>query len=182
MKKSASAFTIVELLIVIVVIGILATITVISYTGVQRRAYDTRRQSDISTITTALELYKISSGGYPTHVTISPSPPPYGDWEFSIQDNFLQPLNVLSGASTPTDPANNTINYYRYHLYGAGQYGCDPDKGKFYVMQVIDENNTDPNQPLKKSSPGFACPDRDWSLDGGGGLPIMYTTGRFENS
>ena len=34
-------FTIVELLIVIVVIAILAAITIVAYTGIQNRAYDT---------------------------------------------------------------------------------------------------------------------------------------------
>lgn len=35
-----SGFTIVELLIVVVVIAILAAITVVAYTGIQNRTYD----------------------------------------------------------------------------------------------------------------------------------------------
>lgn len=38
MRKSVSGFTIVELLIVIIVIAILATISVVAYNGVQQRA------------------------------------------------------------------------------------------------------------------------------------------------
>ena len=38
MKKTKSGFTIVELLIVIVVIGILAAITIVAYNGIQSRA------------------------------------------------------------------------------------------------------------------------------------------------
>jgi prepilin-type N-terminal cleavage/methylation domain-containing protein len=47
-------FTIVELLIVIVVIGILAAITIVAYNGVQTRAQNAKIQSDIATIQQAI--------------------------------------------------------------------------------------------------------------------------------
>ena len=178
-KKHHQGFTIVELLIVIVVIAILATITIVSYTGVQDRANDVRRQSDVNTITKTLEMYRISNGVYPTDIIAPVSPLPYSGWEFSLQDNFLSALRDIAGVSTPVDPVNNTIRYYRYHLYNAGEFGCDASKGKFYVLQVINENNKDPNAWLKKQSPGFACSGRDWSLLGTGGIQIMYTVGAF---
>jgi prepilin-type N-terminal cleavage/methylation domain-containing protein len=46
MLKTKSGFTIVELLIVIVVIGILAAITIVAYNGIQDRANDTSVKSD----------------------------------------------------------------------------------------------------------------------------------------
>lgn len=55
-------FTVVELLIVIVVIGILASITVVGYSGVQRSARDTKRVSDLSKIAEAVGLYGIKYG------------------------------------------------------------------------------------------------------------------------
>lgn len=58
-------FTIVELLIVIVVIGILAAITVVAYNGVQGRANDTAIQSDLSNLATKIEMYKVENGVYP---------------------------------------------------------------------------------------------------------------------
>lgn len=39
-----------ELLIVIVVIGILAAITIVAYNGIQNRAYDSTVQSDLSSM------------------------------------------------------------------------------------------------------------------------------------
>lgn len=57
-------FTIVELLIVIVVIGILAAITIVAYNGVQQRARDAQRKSDLATIAKSLELYNIDKGNY----------------------------------------------------------------------------------------------------------------------
>lgn len=61
MIKSKSGFTIVELLIVIVVIGILAAITIVAYNGVQQRARDTKRIDDIGKIATAMQLWSINA-------------------------------------------------------------------------------------------------------------------------
>ena len=65
MRKSKSAFTIVELLIVIVVIGILAAIVIVAYNGVQTRAAASRSISDLKHIQKSLELYKATNGTYP---------------------------------------------------------------------------------------------------------------------
>jgi prepilin-type N-terminal cleavage/methylation domain-containing protein len=68
MRKSTSGFTIVELLIVIVVIGILAAITIVAYNGIQGRTYDASVQSDMRTIAKKFELGRVDSltDSYPT--------------------------------------------------------------------------------------------------------------------
>ena len=65
-QKHQTGFTIVELLIVIVVIGILAAITVVAYSGVQNRANNASRLSEVSSWRTSFELYKAQNGTYPT--------------------------------------------------------------------------------------------------------------------
>lgn len=60
-----SGFTIVELLIVIVVIAILAAVSVVAYTGIQSRAKDTVRQSDIRQVYKLIEAYYAVHGNYP---------------------------------------------------------------------------------------------------------------------
>ena len=50
LRDRQTGFTIVELLIVIVVIAILATISVVAYTGVQVRARDSMRTDNIAKI------------------------------------------------------------------------------------------------------------------------------------
>lgn len=62
MQKTKSGFTIVELLIVIVVIAILATISIVAYTGMQQRARDSQRKSDLSALAKAYAIYRIDNG------------------------------------------------------------------------------------------------------------------------
>lgn len=65
-RKSAG-FTIVELLIVVVVIAILATITIVAYNGIQNRAKLSAIQSTASQLGKKLALYKIENqDSYPT--------------------------------------------------------------------------------------------------------------------
>lgn len=64
MKRAG--FTIIELLIVIVVIGILATITMVSYNGVQEKARRAALISDLNHAGDAMEIVWSGSGEYPS--------------------------------------------------------------------------------------------------------------------
>jgi len=66
LKKSKSGFTIVELLIVIVVIGILALLVITTYSGIQAKARNSKRQSDLKSLQTQLEAYFSQNGHYPS--------------------------------------------------------------------------------------------------------------------
>lgn len=69
LSRNKAGFTIVELLIVIVVIGILAAITIVSYNGIVNRAKDTQNQVDAATIgKVATAMYAVDTG-YPTGTT-----------------------------------------------------------------------------------------------------------------
>ena len=59
-------FTLVELMVVIVIIGLLATIVVINVLPLGDKGRITKAKADISSIEGALDLYKLQNGTYPT--------------------------------------------------------------------------------------------------------------------
>lgn len=61
-----AGFTIVELLIVVVVIAILASITIMSYNGIQQQSRDSTRDEILQTLKKGLEMYAVDNNGqYP---------------------------------------------------------------------------------------------------------------------
>lgn len=83
-----SGFTIVELLIVIVVIGILAAITVVAYTGISERATYATMQSDFDTLQKALEAYKSTHEEYPNSWDCQATQLPGGGYETNLEHNW----------------------------------------------------------------------------------------------
>lgn len=57
-------FTIVELLIVIVIIGILAAITIVAYNGIQQRAKESALKSDLASVARKMSADNALNGGY----------------------------------------------------------------------------------------------------------------------
>lgn len=65
---SRDGFTIVELLVVIVVIGILAAITLVSYSGISRQAITASLKSDLVSSVRLLKIHQTDYGNYPSEV------------------------------------------------------------------------------------------------------------------
>lgn len=59
------AFTIIELVIVVVVVAILAGLVVVGYNGAMQRARETSLKSDLNAATSQLEQYRNKNNGYP---------------------------------------------------------------------------------------------------------------------
>ncbi len=101
-KTNQKGFTIVELLIVIVVIGILAAISIVAYNGIQNRAKASQRQADANGIVKVAEAVnaRADSTGYPTSAA-----------DFALGDAKLPAnvaVNVVTGASTATTLSSTT--------------------------------------------------------------------------
>ncbi|MEM9515849.1 MAG: prepilin-type N-terminal cleavage/methylation domain-containing protein [Actinomycetota bacterium] len=72
MKKQDKGFTLVELLIVIVILGILATVTVFAVRGITDQGEESACNADLKTVQTAVEAYFAQEGGtaIPTSATV----------------------------------------------------------------------------------------------------------------
>lgn len=91
-----TGFTIVELLIVIVVIGILASITIVAYNGIQGRAKDAQVDTAVNQIKKALEIYKADNGFYPA-CGVDDGGCSYANLSTPLTPTYLSTLPTTSG-------------------------------------------------------------------------------------
>ncbi|MDQ5932594.1 MAG: hypothetical protein QG649_679 [Patescibacteria group bacterium] len=103
--QKQTGFTIVELLIVIVIIGILAAVTVVAYSTIQQRARDSRRVSDISTIAKAVYRW-----GIETSQDFSGMPSGYNAVVASGWYNTSYSTNSFKGVLVDAGYLKNTID------------------------------------------------------------------------
>jgi prepilin-type N-terminal cleavage/methylation domain-containing protein len=117
LKGKSKGFTIVELLIVIVVIGILATLVIVTFTGIQQKARDSKRKTDIAAVQAALESFYSSNNYYPTASQLNNS-----TWRGTNMKGFdAEALKDPKGtASTVIAGTTPTATQYAYDAKDAG--------------------------------------------------------------
>jgi prepilin-type N-terminal cleavage/methylation domain-containing protein len=103
-NKKNDGFTIVELLIVIVVIGILAAITIVAYNGVQKRANASAAQAAQNTLQKKAEAFNSVSSKYPTSTADFNSVP-----ESTLTGSGL---SLTAASAAPTAAAGKTVLKY----------------------------------------------------------------------
>lgn len=117
-------FTIVELLIIIAVIGILATVTLVYYSGAQGRARDTRRKTDIGIIIGYLELYAADhQGQYPVSTgstTINAAWSTTSDGSWANLASALAPYGQIPSDPIPTQGVSG-LTSSNYSYFGGHQ-------------------------------------------------------------
>jgi general secretion pathway protein G len=67
-NKQDKGFTLVELLIVIVILGILATVTVFAVRGITTDGQESACKAGLKTVATAVEAYSAKTGTYPADI------------------------------------------------------------------------------------------------------------------
>lgn len=113
-------FTIIELLIVIVVIGILAAITLVTYSGIKERSTNASITSSLASWIKGLQLYKADKGSWPLGMSCLGSGYPNGlNGNGTVADGqcrqsgasvyresptFLTAMTEYMNGSTPTPP------------------------------------------------------------------------------
>lgn len=122
LKQKQSGFTIVELLIVIVIIGILAGLVITTFAGIQQRARDSERQTDINAIQKQLEAYYANVGAYPTQANLESSAFRSGN-NIKVDTKALaDPSNASVTTFVTTNPLTATSKQYAYI---PSPTGCD---------------------------------------------------------
>jgi prepilin-type N-terminal cleavage/methylation domain-containing protein len=157
-KKSKKAsgqggFTLLELLVVIGIIGLLASIIVINLTGARKRARDTKRIADVRSMQTAVEEYYGKNGFYPTTLGNMVTGGQIPQW----------PLDPLAPSGTVC--AGNSNNCYFYGYYTPA--GTSGPQSYHMGASLEDTSSLVLNQ------------DRDCNSTSGSGCPYSaaYTTG-----
>ena len=125
-------FTLIEILVVIAIMGVLASLILGALTNAQKKSRDSRRISDIRQIHIALRQFHDDRGYLPT--TASYGENNHGGWDYSSQGDFLPFLvpNYLSnklvdqkndGTGDVFYGALGGTGYsYAYYCYPAGTY------------------------------------------------------------
>lgn len=112
MKK---AFTLIELLIVIAIIGILATLIFVNVNVARKKARDAKRMADLKNLQTAVELYAQDNPGSPTtgNVWITSSAQPA---------NYIPGLSPTYIGTLPKDPLQGSAGYYYAYRSDGSNY------------------------------------------------------------
>jgi prepilin-type N-terminal cleavage/methylation domain-containing protein len=124
-RKNSKGFTIVELLIVIVVIGILAALVIVQFTNVQARARDAERKSDIRALQSKVAEYYALNGNYPTALSGITNLPadackaPGGSGTCASPDYNYKSFKTGTAVATSStsDCDNTTDNCVSYIIY-----------------------------------------------------------------
>lgn len=98
--KKRSAFTLIELLIVVAIIAILAAIAVPNFLEAQTRSRVSRAMNDLRTISVAMESYRIDNNSYIASDVDSPLP---GHGSYSAADRRLLTTPISYCSSVPSD-------------------------------------------------------------------------------
>lgn len=105
MKRKYSGFTIVELLIVIVIIGILAALVIVAYNGIQVRAKNTSRVASARELQKIVNAYVAQEGKYP-YTSYGCMGSGYTDWD---GDGFLDCYAKTTNRQRPNATLNNEL-------------------------------------------------------------------------
>jgi general secretion pathway protein G len=65
-RTSEEGFTLIELMVVIVILGLLATVVLINVLPSQQKAMVTKARADIATLEQAMEMYRLDNFRYPS--------------------------------------------------------------------------------------------------------------------
>ena len=130
LRRSQEGFTLIELMVVILIIGLLATIVVQNLRGATDKAKRIKAEADISALKTALDRYYLDNGSYPASDQGLPA-------LVSAPTNGKVPVDYPDGGyieKIPNDPWGTPYFYQSdgnsYVLKSFGADGVEGGSGK----------------------------------------------------
>src|SRR5258705_7810188 len=142
--KKQKGFTLVELLIVIIIIGILATLVIVTFSGVQAKARDSERQTDVNALNSHVQAYYAQHGWYPTVAQLVDA-----TWR-STNTKGLDPAAMLApNSATAISAAAASTTKYQYAPTHDDATACaavgtadDTSCTKFSVAAVLEADGS----------------------------------------
>lgn len=131
-------YTVVELLVVIVVIGLLAGVVLGGIQNSQAKSRDTQRVTDIDTLRGQLEAYYSDKGGYPNTFTAATF---YRTDPLALKDpngvsiTISSPASSQSAALAAANPGSSANYQYIPYPTGCGAITCTGYVLKSYIEQ-----------------------------------------------
>lgn len=155
LKQQNKGFTIVELLIVIVVIGILALLIVTTYAGIQQKARNAKRSSDIGAVQTQLEAFYQTNGYYPNLGADMNTPAWLAANMKSFDTVALQdPSNPTQSKTLVAAPAAKSYSYQVTNATGGSCEGASPADNACanYTLTATYEGNVNGSATFVKNN------------------------------
>lgn len=116
-QRKRNGFTLIEILVVMLLIAILATIGAGSFISSQQKGRDSRRKSDLKQISIGLEAYFNDTGTYPTSSAQGEIIGCAGGTVCSWGGEFSDAVGTVYMVQIPEDPSRN-MDYYYYSPTG----------------------------------------------------------------
>ncbi|GAW94131.1 type II secretion system protein [Calderihabitans maritimus] len=114
-------FTLIELMVVVVILGILAAVAIPSFTGKADTAKIKAAKADLKTIGTAIELYYVENDDYPNdwnalteggYLTKTPYSPWNTDYHFDTSNGVKVWVELPNGLKLGSEDKNNDSKLY----------------------------------------------------------------------
>ncbi|HXR49145.1 MAG TPA: type II secretion system major pseudopilin GspG [Candidatus Limnocylindrales bacterium] len=130
-RNCRRAFTLVEMLLVITIIGILAALVIPKMVGRSEQARQAAAHADLSSIKTALDAYEVDNGFYPKSLQDLIQPPSNAkNWHGPYLDNL--PVDPWGNPYVYAFPGRHNPNGFDLSSVGPdGKAGTDDDIGNW---------------------------------------------------
>lgn len=138
LKKRNQGFTIVELLIVIVVIGILALLVITTYSGIQAKARNSKRQTDVASLQTQIEAFFSQNGYYPSLTDMNSSTWLTTNMKSLDQNALIDPSNPTQSKTLVAAPVAKSYAYAVTDSSGASCEATDTNCAKYTLTATYE--------------------------------------------